>query len=119
MAEEEVEEIVEYDHRFYLSDGTERDLDELKTIWKGRVNSQAQQNLSETDWYVVRKAEADTAIPDSVSTYRTATRTKANEFIALIDGCDTFDEFVALFDPQVDENGEWAGNPPIADWPTL
>ena len=36
-----------------------------------------QQNLLQsTDWYVVRHAESETAIPANVSTFRTAVRNK-------------------------------------------
>ena len=118
MAEEE-EEVITYDERFYYPDGTKKDLDGLKELWKRRINNQARSLLTDTDWYVSRKAEADTAIPDNVATFRAAIRTKSNELQTAIDDCDTFDKFVALFDPQVDKNGDWAGNPPIADWPTL
>ena len=35
----------------------------------------ASAQLSNTDWYVTRKAETDTAIPSNVTTYRAAVRT--------------------------------------------
>jgi hypothetical protein len=34
--------------------------------------------LANTDWYVVRKSEVGTAIPESVATYRAAVRTVCN-----------------------------------------
>jgi len=48
----------------------------LKTKKIEIVKSQAAQILRETDWYIVRKADANTAIPSSITTYRAAVRTK-------------------------------------------
>ena len=44
-------------------DGT---VDELKEDQIGDVKLRAHQYLSKTDWYISRKAEHDTAIPDSI-----------------------------------------------------
>jgi hypothetical protein len=41
------------------------------------VKSQAAANLSDTDWYIVRKADAGTAVPSAITTHRAAVRTKA------------------------------------------
>ena len=41
-------------------------VDELKEDQIGDVKSRAHQYLSKTDWYISRKAEHDTAIPDSI-----------------------------------------------------
>ena len=41
------------------------------------VKKQAAANLSETDWYIVRKADAGTAVPSAITTHRAAVRTKA------------------------------------------
>ena len=43
------------------------------------VKSQAAANLSDTDWYIVRKADAGTAVPSAITTHRAAVRTKAAE----------------------------------------
>ena len=48
----------------------------LKTKKIEIVKSQAAQILRETDWYIVRKADANTAIPSAITTYRAAVRTK-------------------------------------------
>ena len=44
----------------------------LKTIRIRAVKKQA-----ETDWYIVRKADAGTAVPSAITTHRAAVRTKA------------------------------------------
>ena len=43
------------------------------------VKKQAAEILQETDWYIVRKADAGTAVPSSITTHRAAVRTKAAE----------------------------------------
>ena len=48
----------------------------LKTKKIEIVKAQAAQILRETDWYIVRKADANTAIPSAITTYRAAVRTK-------------------------------------------
>ena len=40
------------------------------------VKKQAAQILRETDWYIVRKADADTNVPSAITTFRAAVRTK-------------------------------------------
>jgi len=48
----------------------------LKTKKIEIVKSQAANILAETDWYIVRKADAGTAVPSAITTFRAAVRTK-------------------------------------------
>ena len=48
----------------------------LKTQLIRTVKSQAAGILQDTDWYIVRKADAGTAVPSSITTHRAAVRTK-------------------------------------------
>ena len=48
----------------------------LKTILIRKVKKQANQLLSETDWYVTRKTEKSTAIPSNITTWRNGIRSK-------------------------------------------
>ena len=41
------------------------------------IKQQAAGILRDTDWYIVRKADAGTAVPSSITTHRAAVRTKA------------------------------------------
>jgi len=41
------------------------------------VKKEAANILSETDWYITRKADAGTAVPSAITTHRAAVRTKA------------------------------------------
>jgi hypothetical protein len=51
----------------------------LKTVLIENIKSQAAEILQDTDWYIVRKADAGTAVPSSITTHRAAVRTKAAE----------------------------------------
>ena len=49
----------------------------LKTVLIKNIKAQAAGILQDTDWYIVRKADAGTAVPSSITTHRAAVRTKA------------------------------------------
>ena len=51
----------------------------LKTKLIRTVKAQAAGILQDTDWYIVRKADAGTAVPSAITTYRAAVRTKCAE----------------------------------------
>ena len=51
----------------------------LKTQLIKTVKAQAAGELQDTDWYVVRKADAGTAIPSSITTHRNSVRNKQAE----------------------------------------
>jgi len=51
----------------------------LKTTLIKTIKNQAAGILTDTDWYIVRKADAGTAVPSSITTHRAAVRTKAAE----------------------------------------
>ena len=89
----------------------------LKTVWKKSTKSQAKSLLEPTDWYVTRKAEANTAIPSNISTYRAGVRTASKTIEDKIDACDTLTKFKALFDVPKDSDGKVTGNAPIYDFP--
>ena len=49
----------------------------LKTILIRTIKKQSAGILQDTDWYIVRKTDAGTAVPSSITTHRAAVRTKA------------------------------------------
>mgnify|MGYP003140027236 FL=1 len=51
----------------------------LKTVLIRNIKAQAAGELQNTDWYIVRKADAGTAVPSAITTHRAAVRTKAAE----------------------------------------
>tara|TARA_A100001011_G_C14076601_1_gene742649 strand:- start:220 stop:825 length:606 start_codon:yes stop_codon:yes gene_type:complete len=84
----------------------------LTYLHKEVISKQAHDLLSPTDWYASRKAEAGTAIPSAVGTYRAAVRTKAAAMHDLIDAADTVDKLAALYvynsdNPPTRPLGEW------------
>ena len=56
----------------------------LKTVLIKSLKSQAAEELQNTDWYVIRKAAAGTAIPSAIETHRAAVRTKCASMEASI-----------------------------------
>lgn len=93
---------------------TAKDLDDLKTNHKATINSQAGSLLSRSDWYVVRNTEAGDAIPENISTFRTAVRTTSNAMCGMIDGVADVDALAALY--------VYSGDPatrPLGEWPVL
>ena len=63
------------DSTYYYDNGNPRDVANLKTAFIEDQKKIANNALQVTDWYVTRKAELGTAIPDNVVTYRAAVRT--------------------------------------------
>ena len=56
----------------------------LKTEKIRNIKIQAAGILAETDWYIVRKADANTAVPSAITTFRAAVRTKAAAMETLV-----------------------------------
>ena len=48
----------------------------LKTILIRSIKAQAEGLLNQTDWYITRKAEKNTAVPSAITTWRDGIRTK-------------------------------------------
>jgi len=87
----------------------------LKTTHKETINQQAGSILSQTDWYSIRAADGGTAVPSSVSTHRTAVRTKANAMCTLINNASDVDALAALYV----YNDATPPVRPLGEWPTL
>jgi hypothetical protein len=66
--------------------GTEGELNArgLKYNFIQTVKAQAAGILQDTDWYILRKADADTDVPSAITTFRAAVRTKATAMETLI-----------------------------------
>ena len=96
-----------FDSRYYYSAGNPRPvadgIDEngneytgLKTNFAKEQKTTAGQMLSNTDWYVTRKAETGVDVPADVSTYRAAVRSVCNAREVEIASVTTTEELVAL-----------------------
>ena len=85
----------------------------LKTILIRAIKLQVKSILNETDWYITRKSEEDTAIPSSITTHRKAVRTKqAAMETAITNAADT----AALETLHTRDSN---GDRPLGDLPTL
>jgi len=72
--------------------GTEGDVKftGLKTQLIRTIKQQAAVELQNTDWYIIRKADAGTAVPSNITAHRAAIRTKAAEMeTAITNAADT------------------------------
>ena len=76
-----------YDQRFYWGTGNPKSISDLKPLWIQKQKDTANKLLAETDWLIVRKAEAGTAVPSDTTTYRTAVRTACKEREDKITAC--------------------------------
>ena len=85
-----------YDKRFYTGVDKPRDLADLKANWIDVQKHKAGSLLSSTDWMIIRKEEAGTAVPSATQTYRTAVRTQCKAREDQITACSTTDELADL-----------------------
>ena len=95
--------------------GTEGDVKVagLKTQLIKTVKQQAAGELQNTDWYVIRKADAGTAVPSAITTHRAAVRTKAAEQETAITNAADTPALETLYTRNED------GVRPLGDLPTL
>ena len=123
-----------YDSRFYWGDGTAKALDDVdakdekgnllkdekgnqvvtlgvKSVLKAQEKTTAGSLLARYDWYVVRKAEKDTAIPSAITTYRDGVRTACNTRETEIDNCADTAALVTLYSSKED------GTPNMTQYP--
>ena len=93
----------------------------LKTQLIRTVKQQAAGELQNTDWYVVRKADAGTAVPSSITTHRAAVRTKAAEQeTAITNAADTPAlETLYTYVNTADEGDPVVMERPLGELPTL
>ena len=93
----------------------------LKTNKIKIVKAQAATILQETDWYIVRKADADTAIPSAITTYRAAVRTKAAAMETLITNASNTPaiETLYIYVNTADEGDPVVLERPLGEFPEL
>jgi hypothetical protein len=89
----------------------------LKTKLIRTIKSQAAGELANTDWYVVRKADAGTAVPSSITTHRAAVRTKAASMETAITNAADTPALETLYTYTTDEDG--VQSRPLGELPTL
>ena len=89
----------------------------LKTVLIRTIKSQAAGELQNTDWYVVRKADAGTAIPSAITTHRAAVRTKVAEMETAITNAADTPALEALYTYTEQEDGSVTR--PLGELPEL
>ena len=68
----------------------------LKSVWLEQQKTTCNRLLASTDWHVIRKAERDVAIPESVTTYRNSVLAACAAREAEINACTTTEELETL-----------------------
>ena len=81
------------------------------------LKSQAATELQNTDWYVIRKTDAGTAIPSSITTHRAAVRTKAASMETAITNAADTPALETLYTYTKQEDGSVTR--PLGELPTL
>ena len=105
-----------FDSTYYFSAGNPRPLDDgtdsegnkfsgIRPVILRAQKATASKLLSDTDWYVTRKSETDTAIPADVTTYRAAVRTACAAREAEIAAVDTTAALETLMKTAPGESG--------------
>ena len=99
--------------------GTEGDVkvEGLKTKLIRTIKQQAAGILQGTDWYIVRKADAGTAVPSAITTHRAAVRTKAAEMETAITNAADTPALETLYTYTEQEDGSITR--PLGELPTL
>jgi hypothetical protein len=89
----------------------------LKTIKIRTIKQQAAGILAETDWYIVRKADADTAVPSAITNHRAAVRTKCAAMETLVTNASNTAAIETLYTYTTD--GDGVTSRPLGELPTL
>jgi len=89
----------------------------LKTKLIKTIKQQAAGILQDTDWYIVRKADAGTAVPSAITTHRAAVRTKAASMETAITNASDTPALETLHTYTKQEDGSVTR--PLGELPTL
>ena len=107
------------------ADGNDLDpvvvIEGLKTLRIRTVKAQAAGILQDTDWYIVRKADADTDVPSAITTFRAAVRTKGAAMETLITNASNTAAIETLYTyvNTADEGDPVVRERPLGEWPEL
>ena len=89
----------------------------LKTVLIRNLKKQAAGILQDTDWYIVRKADAETAVPSAITNHRAAVRTKAAEMETAITNASDTPALETLYTYTEQEDGSVTR--PLGELPVL
>ena len=89
----------------------------LKTVLIKSVKNQAKALLNQTDWYITRKAEKNTAIPSAITTWRDGIRTKQAAMETSITNASDTPALETLYTYTTDSEG--VQSRPLGEFPEL
>ena len=89
----------------------------LKTLLIRQVKQQAQGQLNKTDWYVIRKADTDEAVPSAIATHRAAVRSKQASMETAVTNASDTPALETLYTYTEQEDGSLTR--PLGELPTL
>ena len=84
-----------------------------------KVKTQQAGYLAETDWYIIRKADAGTAIPSNIQTWRNAIRADATRIETAITNAADMNAFIALHNNTYNEDGTLDQIATVNSWTKL
>jgi len=96
-----------------IQDGKQLVTKGLKSQKISVSKQQAAGLLQKTDWYVTRKADTGTAIPQDIQDFRTAVRSVNNQQETQINACSNVEQLKALYEYV----GETNPTRPLAEYP--
>ena len=82
-----------------------------------QIKKQAASELARTDWYIVRKADADTAVPSAITNHRAAVRTKCAQMETAVTNASNTAAIETLYTYTEQEDGSVTR--PLGELPTL
>ena len=93
----------------------------LKTKKIKIIKAQAAAILQNTDWYILRKADADTDVPSAITTFRAAVRTKAAAMETLVTNASNTAAIQTLYTyvNTADEGDPVVMERPLGEFPVL
>jgi hypothetical protein len=92
---------------------TPKELEDVKSLKKAGIKSEAGVLLISLDWHVIKATEVESySVPEAITTYRADVRTASNDMESKIDACSTVDELAALY-------VYTGGSRPLGEFPTL
>ena len=102
---EDVDAVDEDGNKLKDKDGNQIITRGLKYQAIQKVKRQQAGFLAQTDWYIIRKADAGTAIPSNIQTWRNAIRSDATAIETAITNAADMNAFIALHTDTYKEDG--------------
>ena len=101
---EDVDAVDEDGNKLKDQDGNQMITRGLKHNAIQKVKTQQAGYLAQTDWYIIRKADAGTAIPSNIQTWRNAIRSDATAIETAITNAADMNAFIALHTNELNED---------------